>query len=726
MSSENFVKTSEVASRTAALQQVAFLDSPAEEGFDRLTRLARTALNVPVAAISVPLEKCLLLKSISGFREALASSRILPAPEKVFCDEVIRTGREVIIADARETPSLLPDALQEHGFLSYAGIPLVSPDGVVLASFCVLDKKTRVWTEEEIAVLRDLTAAAATEIELRYSVARSQKTQRMLAGQKRVLEMITKGAPLRDTLTVVAELIDQQAEGIYSSILLLEGETLMRGAAPGLPESFNCNVHQLPIYPAIGPCGLAAHQCVQVISPDLAADDRWSDTFRQLATAHGLRSSWSTPIPGSDGKVLGTFAMYYTEPRDPGPFEQELVGVATHLAGIAIERARSEEALRQRAEELALADRRKDEFLAVLAHELRNPLAAARTALQVQQLQAGRNPTRMEEILERQVQHLARLADDLLDVSRIVSGKIELRAEHLDLKQLVEGVAEDYRPEMENHGLSLELDLGDQALPMLGDRTRLVQVIGNILHNSVKFTNAGGRVAIHIRAQQEERQACIIIEDTGIGMSLELLEQVFQPFTQHQQALDRSKGGLGLGLSLVANLVKMHGGEVMAESPGIGRGSRFTITLPLLAPPKAAVPSGSSWEASGSGGLKVLVIEDNRDTALSLQELLSVLGYEVRVSFDGRSGVQEALAFRPQAVICDIGLPEMDGYAVANALRRNPATSHAHLIAYTGYGQPEDRQRSREHCFDLHLTKASAPTELLNALAAFAHEQSIA
>ncbi|TWI53189.1 signal transduction histidine kinase [Pseudomonas duriflava] len=704
------------ATRAAALQRAALLDAPAEENFDRLTRLAKAFFGVSAAALSVPRDESFFLKSAIGFPEPYATQRCVPKMHLSPCREVVESGRPVVIEDASGREDELETMLL-LGFRSYVGIPLTNGEGIVVGSFCVLNHEPRVWSDEDIAHLSDLAASAMTEIDLRSAVAEAARTGSLLAGQKRILEMIARAAPLDDVLAAVATLIDQQASGVRSSVLLLEDGLLMRGAAPSLPETFNCQVHELPINPPIGPCGLAARDRGPVISADIEADPRWTSEFRDLARAHNLRSGWSIPIPSTDGSVLGTFAMYYNEPREPGPVEQQLIDVATHLTGIAIERARAEAALRERAEALALADQRKDEFLAVLAHELRNPLAAIRLALQLQQRKGGGENSRTHEILERQVQHLARLADDLLDVSRITRGKIELRTECLDLNQLVTEVTEDCRADIERQELVFELDVHQAPLYVDGDRTRLAQVTSNILHNAVKFTNRGGRIRVELREQSG--YAAVIIEDNGVGISEDVLEHVFKPFTQVEQTLARSKGGLGLGLSLVASLVKMHRGEVTAESEGEGRGSRFTFTLPLtMASTEQVSVEYDDAGSSNNGGLRVLIIEDNVDTAAVLQELLSLDGYETKVAHSGPAGVEAAARFWPHAVVCDLGLPGMDGFAVATELRKQPASASARLIALSGYGQPEDRRRSLEHGFDLHLTKASDPAELLQALAA--------
>jgi signal transduction histidine kinase/ActR/RegA family two-component response regulator len=715
--------SSEHPGRVEMLERTALLDSRSEECFDRLTRLAAYLLRTPVAAVSVPTVACSLLKSCVGMPEPFVSTRELPAPAHALCQEVVKIGHAVVAEDFCLEKGRRTDALWELGFRAYAGIPLVASNGAVLAAFCVLDARPRAWTQAELQILRDLAAAAMTEIELRAVLDEARETQALQAGQQQILEMIARGAPLTEVLAAIAVLIEQQARGVYCSILLLQGNTLSLGAAPSLPESFNCHMARIGIDPPRGPCAFAALRRVAVVTEDIADDTRWSDRYRSLTAEHGLRSSWSSPIPGSDGSVLGTFAMYHTDPHRPTEAEQRLTAAATHLAGIAIERARAEEALRERAEALAAVDRRKDEFLAVLAHELRNPLASVRIGLQLQRRQGLRGDTPMDRILERQVEHLARLADDLLDVSRITRGKIELRPERLDLVQLVREAVDAHQGEIDANGLTLELALPDRAAYVNGDRIRLAQVAGNILHNAVKFTERGGRIKVSL--QREGERALLNIEDTGVGMSAEALQNVFMPFTQVEQTIARSHGGLGLGLALVTNLVERHRGEVFAYSAGEGKGARFTVALPLVAPP-IEVPSADDGPMPLVSDLRILLIEDNKDLAVTLREYLLLSGYEVRTAETGPAGIEAAGGFKPQVIVCDLGLPGMDGYAVARALRQNPATASARLIALSGYGQPEDRRRSREHGFDLHLTKAGDPSVLQRAVAELANGKPVA
>jgi signal transduction histidine kinase/DNA-binding response OmpR family regulator len=364
-------------------------------------------------------------------------------------------------------------------------------------------------------------------------------------------------------------------------------------------------------------------------------------------------------------------------------------------------------------------DRRKNEFLAMLAHELRNPLAPIRNAVQVMRMISSGDLTvaQARDIIDRQVTHMARLIDDLLDMSRLSRGKILLRKEPLNLVQLVRGVTEDYRSILEDAGLTLHVHLPDEPIWTLGDPTRLSQVVGNVLHNAQKFTDRGGQVSVALEAEPDGKHCRIVVRDTGIGMDAEMLARVFDAFSQADRSLDRSRGGLGLGLALVKGLLDLHGGEVLAASEGVGQGTEITIRLPMEEQP---VQVRRAEPASGGADsvLRVLVIEDNHDAAESMRVLLSLNGHEVKVAFSGPSAMEVGRDHLPEVVLCDIGLPGgMDGYAVARAFRSDPRLSGAFMIALTGYGQEEDQRRSREAGFDVHLTKPVDFTELQRLLA---------
>jgi PAS domain S-box-containing protein len=354
--------------------------------------------------------------------------------------------------------------------------------------------------------------------------------------------------------------------------------------------------------------------------------------------------------------------------------------------------------------ELQEEDRRKTEFLAILGHELRNPLTPIRNAVfALQRLSTGPGPqARPQAIIERQVAQMARLIDDLLDVSRIARGKILLQESRFDLVQLVRTAVDDRAEGVEAHGLALDTRLPDRPVPMVGDPARIAQAVGNLLDNAQKFTDPGGRIEVALEVDEAGQAAEISVHDTGIGMPPDMPARLFEPFWQPASSLRR--GGLGLGLPLVKGLVELHRGTVSVVSPGPGRGSRFTIRLPLgdAAPEEA----GAAVMPRPSARQRILVVEDNEDAADSLRLVLEMLGHAVALARSGAEGVEVAARFRPDVVLSDIGLEGgMSGYDVARALRASPDLRRARLVAVTGYGQADDRRRALEAGFDEHIVK---------------------
>jgi PAS domain S-box-containing protein len=363
---------------------------------------------------------------------------------------------------------------------------------------------------------------------------------------------------------------------------------------------------------------------------------------------------------------------------------------------------RANERLRDSERRLALADRRKDQFLAVLSHELRNPLAPVRTAIEIVHRIDPADPRLRKAIgvLDRQVAHMTRLVDDLLDVSRINSGKLHLASDRLDLRELVRAVAEDHRASSEQRGVSLEVRLPAAATWIHGDDTRLSQAIGNLLNNAIKFTDPGGQITISVTS--EGARADVAVRDTGIGLPAQQLEHVFEPFAQAGDPTARGNSGLGLGLALVRGLAELHGGSVEAVSPGEGQGATFTIRLPRADDsdaPRAAAKAARTAAAPRT----VVIIEDNTDAADTMAMYLETLGHRVEVADTGAAGIAAAERVQPDIVICDIGLTDMSGLDVARRLRA--ALPRTYLLALTGYGQEEDRRRSHEAGFDMHATK---------------------
>ncbi len=356
--------------------------------------------------------------------------------------------------------------------------------------------------------------------------------------------------------------------------------------------------------------------------------------------------------------------------------------------------------------DLERADRQKNEFLSMLAHELRNPLAPIRTAVDVLRLKGNGHPEIewAREIINRQTKHLVRLVDDLLDVSRITGGKIRLDLEVVNAASVIAAAVETSRPIIEESGHQMTTSLPDEPVWVRCDRVRLAQVVSNLLNNAAKYTQRGGSIRLSVERAGDE--AIFRVCDNGIGISAEMLPKVFELFTQVERSLDRSQGGLGVGLTVVKRLVEMHGGRVEAASSGPGGGSEFTVRLPALeAPSEAEVAPESATESQPASPLRVLVVDDNADAADSLAYLLRHGDHDVRTAHDGRRAVELALEFRPQAVVLDLGLPELDGYEVARHLRQHEATRGALLVALSGYGQQEHRRRASEAGFNHHFVK---------------------
>jgi len=444
-------------------------------------------------------------------------------------------------------------------------------------------------------------------------------------------------------------------------------------------------------------CRHALLQQEQMIVPDTQDDPRFS--CNPLVTADGgLRFYAGAVLRTREGVPLGTLCVLDKKPRPEGLTEEQQFMLTTMahqvMSQIELRQALAEqEALN---EALRRADQRKDEFLAMLAHELRNPLApivSAATMLSNFELQPSM-VQRAADIIARQAGHMTSLIDDLLDVSRVTRGKVELEFVELDLKDVLADAIEQVRPLIEKHGHRLVLESMPTPLLVVGDRKRLVQVMTNLLSNAAKYTLEGGR--IEVRMSTRGALIDVAIRDDGIGMSPELIASAFDLFSQGTRGLDRSQGGLGIGLALVRSLLKLHGGEVTAASDGPGCGSTFQVTLPLSARAGVAAPAIGTDAAQGNpAALRIGVVDDNEDAAVTLALLLETLGHTVSVAHSARDALASLPLFEPDVCLLDIGLPEMNGFELARALRAKPGTDHAILIAVTGYAQEKDRIEAR-------------------------------
>lgn len=375
---------------------------------------------------------------------------------------------------------------------------------------------------------------------------------------------------------------------------------------------------------------------------------------------------------------------------------------------------------KKRIEALEIAERQMTEFLAMLSHELRNPLAPIRNATYMLQMKHLDDPELRwsRDVIDRQVTHLTRLIDDLLEVSRIISGNIRLQVEQWDIAAMVTGAIESTRPLMDARRHILEVILPSRTLLVNGDSTRLTQVLVNLLNNAAKYTPEGGRITLSVIEQGD--MVSISVRDNGTGISADLLEKVFDLFTQGERTLDRSDGGLGIGLTLVRRLVAMHSGTVRASSDGPGQGSEFVVELPLInvaIDGEDPVPPATSEAKANPPGFRVLVVDDNMDAATSMMMFLKIWGYNVRIAHDGISTLEAVSVYHPHIILLDIGLPGLNGYEVAERLSQSGDLEHMVLIALTGYGQEEDRRRTQKAGFTHHLVKPVDPIALEKLLA---------
>ena len=453
------------------------------------------------------------------------------------------------------------------------------------------------------------------------------------------------------------------------------------------------------------------NQPMRLTQAQLEVHPAWKGFGAEAANHPPMRGWLAAPLVAGDGKNIGLIQL--SDKADGGDFTEEdeymLVQLA-QMASVAIENARLYQELRE-------ADRRKDEFLATLAHELRNPLAPIRNAVQILSLKGPLDSTLQmaRDMIDRQVSHMVRLIDDLMDVSRITQGKLELRKEQVDLAAIVDKALETSRPLVEAAGHTLNVALPAEPIPLEADPMRLAQVFSNLLNNASKYTAAGG--TIWLTATRGDHSVTVTVKDTGIGIPPDQLGSVFEMFSQVDQAQERAQGGLGIGLTLVRRLVEMHGGTVEAASAGPGQGSEFSVRLPVLsAPAHAPEPPAEDGADSASPSRRILVVEDNPDILETLVTLLEIEGHQTYQAQDGLAAVEAAVRYRPEVVLLDIGLPKLTGLEACRRIREQPWGRDIILVALTGWGQEEDRRKSREVGFDHHLVKPVDYTDLVNLL----------
>jgi two-component system CheB/CheR fusion protein len=563
----------------------------------------------------------------------------------------------------------------------------------------------------EISTRGAVVDGERTLVSVVRDISERRRVERLYAVLSQVNEAIVRTRDEQALYREVCRIVAEQGDFPLAWIGLAEGQVIVPVASAGTGASYLSEIRvEIDGELGVGPTGTCIRENRPVVNDNFMTNPSILP-WRGAALGHGFRASAAFPLH-RDGQAFGALTLYASRAGVFDKAEQRLIEQLCADLSYALgaleherERTQAEQALRAANAQLIEADRHKNEFLAVLSHELRNPLAPLRNSLFVLEHAApgSAQAKHAQEIIGRQTSQLARLVDDLLDVTRISRNKIQLQRALIDLNEIVRRTVEDHRLFLEGKGILLEMSLAATSLPVDGDQARLAQVVGNLLHNAGKYSPRGGRVTVATRAIPARRRAEIRIVDTGVGIEPEVLRRLFQPFVQADATLDRSQGGLGLGLALVKGLVELHGGEVSAHSRGPGTGAEFVIELPL----GEAEPVGLDRGIREMRGKRrrVLIIEDNLDSAESLRDAIELGEHFVELAHNGPDGLAKARQFKPEIVLCDIGLPGMDGYAVARAIRSDEALKRTFLVALTGYALPEDLQRAKEAGFDRHMAK---------------------
>ena len=745
-------------------------------------------------------------------------------------------------------PSLWPEGSQNvlHAALARAR----EGESSQFFEFCPTAKGTGKWWDVRVTPIYDANAKLNGFLSVSRDITALHEANEALTrngrfanGQKQALERAVQGAPLREVLEILTETAEAYTnKTMLASVLLLDkdGIHLRLGAAPSLPAPFNHAIDGMAIGPSVGSCGTAAYLKKPVFVRDTQTDPKCSGV-KELTAAHGLASCWSYPMLSSQGQVLGTFAFYFKEVRDPSPLELEAMPMLVHTAALVLERLHeaeerkvAEDAFKtsdakfraitnampqmvwsthpngyaeyyneqwyeftgasvgatdgeqwqnvlhpddqQRTaqawrhslqtgekyeieyrlrhssgeyrwslaralpvkdeageiirwigtctdiheqkrtqEKLQEADRRKDEFLAMLAHELRNPLApisAAADLLRLAKLDEGRLEA-VSNVISRQASHMTGLIEDLLDVSRVTRGLVSLDKSPIDIKGIVAEAVEQVLPLVEARSHHLDTHIPAVSAIVSGDKKRLVQILANVLGNAAKYTPNGGQIALAMKVTDDK--VILTVRDNGIGMSRDLVASAFELFRQGERTPDRSQGGLGIGLALVKSLVQLHGGTIEAYSNGPGSGSEFTVTLPRLKQDDKSYHSKRHETILNTlnKSLKVLIVDDNVDAAQLLAMILEEAGHKVFVEYKAAKALSRAGEVMPDVCLLDIGLPDMCGNELVKHLQSMPGLEATTMVAVTGYGQAHDKELSLGSGFKHHFVK---PVELKKVL----------
>lgn len=625
------------------------------------------------------------------------------AAERLYgytAEEVIGRSVSILIPeDHRADLNLIMERLYKGEHTEHFETVRLAKDGrridVSLAVSPILDADGNVIGASKIA--RDITNQKLAESAVRKSEERLEAELEAMNNLHALSSRLLSTVDLREALDDVLANAIKTCSADFGNIQLLNAQnnTLEIICQRGTSEDFIKHFQVVPLNDGSA-CSRALELGKRVTIEDVESDAAF-ERHRGIAASAGFRAVQSTPLKAHDGSIIGMISTHYRQRCSISERDERLLDLYARHAADFIERLKYEQALKE-------ADRRKDEFLATLAHELRNPLAPLQNGLQIIRLAEG-DPQVIEQVrtmMERQLVQMVRLIDDLLDLSRISRGKIELRTEITDVMKVINQAVETSRPNLEHAGHHLRLHVPECPLYVLADMTRLAQVFSNLLNNAAKYTTSGGIIDLSIASSESEVN--VSVRDNGLGIPPDMLPHIFEMFTQVDRNLERSQGGLGIGLSIVKQLITMHRGRVKATSDGPGKGSEFLVTLPKVEAP-TPIASASSSASRPTGKRRVLIVDDNVDAATSLALMLDFMGNETRIAHDGQQAIDVAADFHPDLILLDIGMPHLNGLAAAAEIRKRPWGKETMLVALTGWGQEEDRRRTKEAGFDLHLTK---------------------
>jgi len=663
-----------------------------------------------LAAIVASSEDAIVSKSIDGIIQTwnAGAQRIFGYSPEEIIGKPITT---IIPPELHDEESMIIERIRAGQSVEHFDTMRVAKDGrrvpISLTVSPIRNARGQVIGASKIA--RDITQRKRAERELvdsrRRLAAEAAALVRLSEASTRLWQSQSLASGLDEILRTVKELTGASKGNVQ--LVNASRNTLSIVAYDGFDPAFLATFEHISVDDRRAACGRAISEGRAILIEDVQADAGYLP-YRDVARAAGYRSVISVPLFAADGSKLGAISVHFPSPHRPSEAEMRRLQLYCRQASDFIQRIHLEHTLRQREEALQEADSRKNEFLALLAHELRNPIAPIRYALAMARKPgiSAEQRMRAEDIIDRQAAHMGRLLDDLLDISRITRGSLELRKSATTLDAAVSTAVESAQPFMDAKHHALKVNLPDHTVRLEADPARLAQILSNLLINAAKFTPEGGR--IELEATNGSEEVIVTVRDNGIGIGPELMPRLFTLLAQAQPALDRAENGLGVGLALVRGLVHLHGGTIEAKSAGPGRGSEFIVRLPVGIAAEHEAENRDA-EAERSNDLRILVVDDNRDAADSCAMLLELSGHRVRTAYNGTQALQLGENLLPHVVLLDIGLPDLNGYEVARRIRATPWGAKLPLVAVTGWGKEEDRERAFAAGFDHHLTKPVAP-----------------